>query len=146
MGWQAEGGKAGQRPSRNKNNGILTGSPAVAPSPLSAYKVFGGVNGQMLRSTQVLAAGNWTHLALAYDQAYGLTFNGNDNSLDCGNDTTLDLDNLSIEVFCSIKDLGRDQLILQKGDFAVTHQPAGAVHADAQHVQPVGFCLRKRGR
>lgn len=116
--WHFEGSKATDF-SRNKNNGTLAGSPVVAASPLSAYKVFAGVQGQTLRSKQILPVGNWAHLALAYDQAYGMAFNGSDSSLDCGNDTTLDLSqDLSIEVFCSIKDLGRDQLILQKGDFA----------------------------
>jgi len=116
--WHFEGGKATDY-SRNPNNGTLSGSPTLAVSPLSAYKVFAGVNNQMLRSKQILPVGNWVHLALAYDQAYGMTFNGSDSNLDCGNDTTLDLSqDLSIEVFCSIKDLHRDQLILQKGDFA----------------------------
>ncbi len=115
--WHFEGGAATDY-ARNRNNGLILGNPKIAVSPLSAFRMYAGVNDQMLRGQEIIPAGNWTHLAATFDQAYGLDFNSPYHYLDCGNDTTLDLNqDLSIEAFCLLRDLGRDQLILQRGDF-----------------------------
>lgn len=107
--------------SRNKNHGALTGSPALAASPISAYKVFAGANGQMLRSKQVLPAGNWAHLAAVCVQDLGLKFDGESGFLDCGKEESLNLNaDLTLEVFlhadaANATDWGAGYAILSKG-------------------------------
>lgn len=115
--WRFDGGAATDH-SRNKNNGVISGQPTQAVSPIPAYKVFAGVNDQMKLAREIVPAGNWTHLAASYDQAYGMEFTGSSGHLDCGNDATLDINqDLTIEVALKLSDLSRDQMILQRGDF-----------------------------
>ncbi len=115
--WRFDGGAATDY-SRNKNNGLITGQPTLMVSPIPAYRVFAGVNEQVKLAREIVPAGNWTHLAASYDQAYGMEFTGSSGHLDCGNDKTLDINqDLTIEVALKLSDLNRDQLILQRGDF-----------------------------
>ncbi|MEQ1747289.1 MAG: LamG-like jellyroll fold domain-containing protein, partial [Saprospiraceae bacterium] len=86
--------------SRNTNDCTIMGHPKLAESPLPAYTVFAGVNGRYVQSTDAIPAGNWTHLAAAYMQNYGLKFNGSSDFLDCKKDESLNINmDLTIEAF-----------------------------------------------
>ena len=99
--WHFENGEARDY-SRYQNNGKVTGDPKQAASPLPAYTPVAGVGKKFVKARGITPAGNWTHLAAAFDQAYGLQFDGGD-TLDCGNDTTLDINqDLTIEAFLMI--------------------------------------------
>jgi hypothetical protein len=99
--WHFENGEARDY-SRYQNNGTLVGNPAVDVSPLPAYAAVTGVGEKFVKARGTIPSGRWTHLAAAFDQAYGLQFDGSD-TLDCGNDTTLDISqDLTIEAFLMV--------------------------------------------
>ncbi len=86
-------------------------------SPLQAYKVIAGVGGKLVKTCENIYTRNWTHLAAAFHQAYGLEFDG-DDTLNCGNDTTLDINqDLTIETFLQITYLNRQRVIIRRGEF-----------------------------
>lgn len=116
--WHFENGIATDY-SRSGNDGTLRGDLFnTVASPLPAYAVFAGVNNQFVQTSDIFAGGNWTHLAAAFDQSYGLEFDGTGGYLDCGNDTTLDISrDLTIEIFLQVKDLSRGNGILSRGKF-----------------------------
>ncbi|BAY67087.1 hypothetical protein NIES22_72310 (plasmid) [Calothrix brevissima NIES-22] len=103
--------------SRFGNDGTLRGDFLNnLPSPLPAYAIFAGVNNQFVQTSDIFAGGNWNHVAAAFDQSYGLEFDGTGGYLDCGNDTTLDISrDLTIEIFLQVKDLSRGNGILSRG-------------------------------
>jgi hypothetical protein len=104
--------------SPHQNHGRILGQPTLYASPIPAYKVVTGVGGKYVQVREITPAGSWTHLAAVYKQAYGLWFDGTDDYLDCGNDTTLDISqDLTIEVFLKIETINRRQLILRRGLF-----------------------------
>ena len=112
--WHFDGGVATDF-LRNGNHGSLAGQPKQTLSPLPAYAVFAGVNDRIVQSGQVIPAGNWTHLAAAYDQAYGLQFDGG-SYLDCGKDATLDISrDLTVEVFLQVSEFGDGMGLVSRG-------------------------------
>ncbi len=116
--WHFDGGAANDY-SRYRNNGTIVGPPRKPiVSPVPAYTVVAGVGEQFVQARQIIPAGNWTHLAAAFDQAYGLEFDGSGDSLDCGNDATLDLSHdLTLEVFLQIAPDNRARYLLRRGAF-----------------------------
>ncbi|MEO0866924.1 MAG: LamG-like jellyroll fold domain-containing protein, partial [Cyanobacteria bacterium J06642_11] len=106
--------------SRYENHGVVVGSPTAVASPLSAYRLFTGTGNQLVRTHQVVPGGNWTHWSTVYNQSYALQFRGEAGSfLDCGNNTTLDLNqDLTIEAFVQVDTLNQPQGLLTKGTFS----------------------------
>jgi hypothetical protein len=105
--------------SRNANSGLATNAPRRSSSPLSFYQVFAGVGNQLLRSpeTEAMVADSWTHLAMVFNQSYGVRLDGTPNSyLDCGNDGTLNISrDLTLEVFLKLDNLDQPRSLLSKG-------------------------------
>lgn len=116
--WQFEGEGATDF-SRLKNHGQRVGDPfKTVASPLPAYAVFAGVNQQFVQTNEVFSGGNWTHLAAAFNQSYGLEFDGTGGYLDCGKDITLDISrDLTVEIFLQVKDQSRGNGLLSRGWF-----------------------------
>jgi hypothetical protein len=99
--WHFENGEAKDY-SQYESNAVIEGKPDLTISPLTAYSPVAGVGEKFVKANDIIPAGNWTHIAAAFDQAYGLEFGGGD-TLDCGNDATLDINqDLTIEVFLQV--------------------------------------------
>ena len=105
--------------SRYQNNGTLNGNLIPNVSPLTAYAAVAGVDEKLVKTREIIPSGNWTHLAAAFHQAYGLQFDGGDSYIDCGDDTTLDINqDLTIEVFLEVNDSNMNNgIIIQRGEF-----------------------------
>jgi len=81
-----------------------------------SYKFVAGVNEKFIRGTENISAGEWTHLAAVYKQAYALKFDGGQGYLNCGNNASLNLNNdLTIEVSLQVDVLGERQGLLTRG-------------------------------
>lgn len=90
--------------------------PKATQSAVTRYNLLVGVGSKVLESTKPISANDWTHVAAVYNQAYGLKFDGNDDALDCGKNTTLDISrDVTIEVFLQVDALGQRRGILSKG-------------------------------
>ncbi|NEQ76762.1 MAG: hypothetical protein F6K23_29315 [Okeania sp. SIO2C9] len=116
--WHFEGGTA-QDYSGNGNDGTIHGNPTNVASPLTGYKVFGGVGvsdnlaqaNRFFKTKEFLPLNNWNHLALSYHQSYALNFDGNDY-LDCGKNRALNLcEDLTIETVIQVNDTNLRSII-----------------------------------
>lgn len=120
--WYFENGNAEDH-SRYKKSGTIHGQPGFYPSPIPAYNIVAGVKAKFVQSRDVISTGNWTHLAVAYRQAYGLRFDGIDDYLDCGNAESLNVNgDLTIDVSFQVDDLSVERVILER---STTREPAG---------------------
>lgn len=115
--WHFDNGEAKDY-SRYQNNGTIIGQSIQTTSPLPAYAVVAGVGEKFVKTREIVPAGNWTHLAAAFSQAYGLKFDGG-NYLDCGNDPTLDINqDLTIEVSLQVGIAkSQQQVLVRRGAF-----------------------------
>ena len=100
----------------NGYNGTIHGDPQNIASPpnLGAYSVVAGVGNLLLESKEFLYCNLWNHLALAYNQSYALKFDGQRDYLDCGNNTILNLQEMTVEVLLQISSTNKCG-ILAKG-------------------------------
>ncbi|MGH7594862.1 MAG: LamG-like jellyroll fold domain-containing protein [bacterium] len=102
--------------SRSRNDGTLHGELTPAPSALTVYAFFAGVNGKFVQSREIIPVGDWSHLAAVFAQDYGLKFDGVSGYLDGGKDDTLNINtDLTIEVFLQVDDLSQERGILTRG-------------------------------
>lgn len=93
--------------SRFSRDGRIVGAPTQVASPLPAFTVMAGVNGKLVQSKAPYPAGNWMHLAVVFQQDFGILFNGSGTFLDCGTDETLNLNgDLTLELFAETHDVG----------------------------------------
>lgn len=103
------------------NHGILNGNMAdkdkpQATVPLAAYRVLFGVGAQARQSRAVLPCNTWNHLAMTFNQSYGLRFDGRESRVDCGTERTLDItDNLTIEIYLMTGNLDGKRGLVHKG-------------------------------
>ncbi|MGG6237505.1 LamG-like jellyroll fold domain-containing protein [Nodosilinea sp. AN01ver1] len=126
--------------SRFGHHGTLVGNPQAIESPMPAYSVFAGVGEQLVQASQKIAAGSWNHLAVAFNQSYGVQLDGQPTTfLDAGTDPTLDLNrDLTLEVAFKVNDLSQPQALVSKGKISTTEDPD-------QHV-PYALYLNPAGR
>ncbi|MBE9159639.1 hypothetical protein IQ265_22795 [Nodosilinea sp. LEGE 06152] len=126
--------------SRFGHHGTLVGNPQAIESPMPAYSVFAGVGEQLVQASQKIAAGNWNHLAVAFNQSYGVRLDGQSTTfLDAGKDLTLDLNrDLTLEVAFKVNDLSQPRALLTKGKISTAEDPE-------QHV-PYALYLNPAGR
>ncbi len=90
----------------------LQGGGSIA---VNSCKIVAEVNGQFVRSTQDHPVSEWTHLAMSFQQSWGLRFGG-EVYLDCGGPEGLDLvDDLTIEVGVKLDRIGAVQGLVSKG-------------------------------
>ncbi|NEQ67038.1 MAG: hypothetical protein F6K21_16330 [Symploca sp. SIO2D2] len=79
------------------------------------YTCFMGVGNLFKQSQDLIKLQQWEHLAVAYQQSYGLQFNGS-AYLNCPHNSTLNItQDLTIEVFLQVDDLRQRRGILSKG-------------------------------
>ncbi|NET15624.1 MAG: LamG domain-containing protein, partial [Okeania sp. SIO1H6] len=70
---------------------------------------------RFLKSIETISTETWNHLVMRFRQSYGLHFNGS-SYLNCGNNQMLDIaEDLTIEVFLQLEQLGTYQGIIGKG-------------------------------
>ncbi|WP_287521350.1 LamG-like jellyroll fold domain-containing protein [Okeania sp. SIO2C2] len=88
----------------NGYNGTIHGDPQNVPSPpnLGSCSVVAAVGDLLLESKDLLYCNNWHHVALVYNQSYGLQFDGKRDYLDCGNNTILNLQDMTVEVLLQV--------------------------------------------
>ena len=100
----------------NGYNGTIHGDPQNVPSPpnLGSCSVVAAVGDLLLESKDLLYCNNWHHVALVYNQSYGLKFDGKRDYLDCGNNTILNLQDLTVEVLLQVSSTSKCG-ILAKG-------------------------------
>jgi Concanavalin A-like lectin/glucanases superfamily len=103
------------------NHGVVKGNMADENKPqatvsLAAYRVWFGVGAQALESRDVLPCNTWSHLAMTFNQSYGLRFDGRESRVDCGTERTLDItDNLTIEIYLMTGNLDGKRGLVHKG-------------------------------
>ncbi|NJL48610.1 MAG: LamG domain-containing protein, partial [Leptolyngbyaceae cyanobacterium SM2_5_2] len=126
--------------SRFAHHGTLVGNPQPTESPLPAYSVFAGVGEQLVQATEKIPAGNWNHLAMVFNQSYGVQLDGQATTfLDAGTAPTLDLNrDLTLEVAFKVNDLSQPRALLTKGKINTPEDPE-------QHV-PYALFLNTSGR
>lgn len=95
----------------------VVGNLAQYDSPISQYQIVAGVRNRYLSTTEALTACGWQHLAATYQEAYAINFDGDDSYLDCGNKTSLGVDDgLSIAMQIAFTNLKQAYYpLLQKG-------------------------------
>jgi hypothetical protein len=112
--WHFEDGTAKDY-SGNEKHGVVKGNPQhVVPT----YALFAGVGENFVTTKEAICCGSWTQLCAVFNQSYALRFDGKDDYLDCGNDTTLDISgDLTLEAFIQVDDddLSQPRGILTKG-------------------------------
>ncbi|WP_320069470.1 LamG domain-containing protein [Micromonospora sp. RTGN7] len=117
------------------NDATIAGNPRVVGSTFAGYKILAGVGDQLVRSRDVYPAGQWGHLAAAFEQDWALRFDGA-AWLDTGRADALDITgDLTIEVFLRLDTLGNNQGLVCKGGLA---DGAGGTVSYAFYVQPDG--------
>jgi hypothetical protein len=113
------------------NQGNLDGTfqgaetKTLVNSPIPQYTFFAKIDKQFKQSTQPITGTGWEHLAAVYNQSYGLKFQSSEKDyLDCGNNSTLNLQDLTIEVILQLDDLSKRCGIVSKGtlDFGEPEQ------------------------
>ncbi len=104
--------------SGNGRDGTVAGNPAVAASPLNGHRVFAGLGGRLVRSQDVFASREWSHLAAAMQQSGAVRLDGR-SYLDTGSDQGLDLTgDLTIEAFTMLDRLGQPHGLVSYGALA----------------------------
>jgi hypothetical protein len=121
--WHFEEGLARDH-SGHQYHGIVRGTPVVADSALLGYGVAAGIGSRIegefsathIQTRDTIPFFDWNHLGLVYDASYALLFTDDGAHLDCGDNASLNLiDDLTIEVFFRLDDLGQPRGILAKG-------------------------------
>ncbi|OII65542.1 hypothetical protein BJP40_01225 [Streptomyces sp. CC53] len=108
-------------------HGIRHGDATEANAHATGYRVVFGVGERAVRSREVHPAGEWAHLAAAFEQSWAVRLDGA-AWLDGDNDDTLDLTgDLTLEVFCRLDRLGITHGLVTRGrlgsdDTAVPYQ------------------------
>ncbi|MEV0734140.1 LamG domain-containing protein, partial [Polymorphospora sp. NPDC050346] len=88
--------------SGNGHDGAVTGTPAVAESPLPGYQITAGKGDSLVRSRDAFPCREWAHLAAAMEQSWAVSLDGR-GYLDAGSHDALDLaGELTIEVFIKL--------------------------------------------
>ncbi|WP_148086060.1 LamG domain-containing protein [Actinocorallia herbida] len=101
----------------NGNDGRLAAGRVLATSGLTGYRLIGSVGDQYVRSVDAFTAGDWSHLALTFQQAWAMRLDGA-SYIDCGGADGLDLvDDLTIEANIRVDDIGPVQGLVGKGTF-----------------------------
>ncbi|PSR19015.1 hypothetical protein C8255_04520 [filamentous cyanobacterium CCP3] len=110
---------------RFAHHGVLVGNPQPVESPIPAYSVFAGVGEQLVQGFEKIPAGNWNHLAVVFNQSYGVQLDGQPSTfLDAGTDLTLDLNlDLTIEVAFKVNDLSQPRALVSKGKISTAEDP-----------------------
>ncbi|PSN79918.1 hypothetical protein C8B47_09195 [filamentous cyanobacterium CCP4] len=110
---------------RFAHHGVLVGNPQTTESPIPAYSVFAGVGEQLVQGFEKIPAGNWNHLAVVFNQSYGVQLDGQSSTfLDAGTDLTLDLNrDLTIEVAFKVNDLSQPRALVSKGKISTAEDP-----------------------
>ncbi|WP_405811943.1 LamG domain-containing protein [Streptomyces sp. NBC_01520] len=117
------------------NNATIAGNPRVVGSAFPGYKVLAGVGDQLVRSRDVYPAGQWSHLAAAFEQDWALRFDGA-AWLDTGRADALNITgDMTIEVSLRLDTLGGTQGLVCKGGLA---DGAGGTVPYNLYVQPDG--------
>ncbi|WP_433343361.1 LamG domain-containing protein [Micromonospora sp. CA-111912] len=117
------------------NDATIAGNPRVVGSNFPGYKILAGVGDQLVRSRDVYPAGQWGHLAAAFEQDWALRFDGA-AWLDAGRADALGVTgDLTIEVCLRLDALGNNQGLVCKGGLA---DGAGGTVPYAFYVQPDG--------
>jgi len=106
-------------------DGKVTGSLTPVNSPLPAYSVFAGVgnaidgklNNQFIESTAKLIGNSWNHLAMIFNQSYGLKFSGSEKAyLRTDKNSTLDINSdLTLELNFTVNNLNNPAGLISKG-------------------------------
>ena len=98
------------------HDAVLRGGPTAVAGALPAYTVVASVGNQTVETVAKVPSGTWTHLAAAYQQAYGVHLAGLGSYLDAGAGSTLDLTrDLTIEIGVTLDDLAAPQGLITRG-------------------------------
>ncbi|VXD10616.1 hypothetical protein, Concanavalin A-like lectin/glucanases superfamily motives [Planktothrix serta PCC 8927] len=102
--------------SGNSYHGVLRGNSSSTDYPLEAAVLVAGVNEQLIQTENYFFIHEWTHLAGAFRQSFALQFDGKDDHLNAGTAEDLNLtQDLTIEAFLRVTELGQERGILTKG-------------------------------
>lgn len=117
------------------NDATIAGNPKVVASAFPGYKILAGVGDQLVRSRDTYPAGQWSHLAAAFEQDWALRFDGA-AWLDTGRADALNITgDVTIEVSLRLDTLGSTQGLVCKGGLA---DGAGGTVPYNLYVQPDG--------
>ncbi|GGZ36378.1 hypothetical protein GCM10010387_33050 [Streptomyces inusitatus] len=96
-------------------HGIFGGTPQPGESHAKGYRVVSGVGERAVRSRDVFPAGEWAHIASAYEQAWAVRLDGS-SWLEGGAEESLGLTgDLTLEVFGTLDRLGTTQGLIARG-------------------------------
>ncbi|KXK63691.1 hypothetical protein AWW66_01645 [Micromonospora rosaria] len=118
-----------------RNDATIVGNPRLVGSPFPGYRILAGVGDQFVRSRDVYPAGQWGHLAAAFEQDWALRFDGA-AWVDTGRADALNVTgDLTIEASLRLDTLGHTHGLVGKGGLA---DGAGGTVPYAFWVQPDG--------
>ncbi|MEV7939576.1 LamG-like jellyroll fold domain-containing protein [Kitasatospora sp. NPDC088264] len=96
-------------------HGVLGGTPQAGESHSKGYRVVAGVGERAVRSRDVFPAGEWAHVASAFEQSWAVRLDGS-SWLDSDGDDSLGLTgDLTLEVFGTLERLGTTQGLITRG-------------------------------
>ncbi len=93
----------------------IHGRPSAVPTALPNLLVTGTVGDQRVTAQEAIRSGEWTHVAMAYAQHYGLALKGG-GYLDCGASDSLDVGgDLTLELGVRLDDVGSAHGLVSRG-------------------------------
>ncbi|MEW1552306.1 LamG domain-containing protein, partial [Streptomyces tsukubensis] len=101
--------------SGNKGHGEVYGDPGQTDSAIAAYRAVAAVADKVRQSRETYPYGQWAHLAAVYEESWALQFDGTAWA-ETPDADALDLtEDLTIEVFARIDQIGTRQGLVSKG-------------------------------
>lgn len=114
--WSFPGGKVIDQ-TGSYPEGSFNGETAYAPSPLNIASLFAGVGDRFVRVDNCVPGQQWQHISVAFEQSWGLRFDGQ-SYLDAGDGSGTNITgDLTIEVFVQLESLGMVHGLIGKGRF-----------------------------
>jgi hypothetical protein len=113
--WRAVGGVV-RDVTGGRHDAVLRGAPTLVPGALPAYTMVATAGNRTIETTAQVPSSSWTHVAAAYEQAYGIHAAGAGAYLDAGTSNALDIGrDLTIEIGVTLDDLLLPQGLITRG-------------------------------
>ncbi|MFJ9690640.1 LamG-like jellyroll fold domain-containing protein [Kitasatospora sp. NPDC101183] len=84
-------------------------------SPIKGYQVVARVGGQAMRSAERFPCNEWGHVAATFTQSWAVRLDGGEGLLVAHQDSLNILEDLTIEAFVQVEQLGRPAVLVGKG-------------------------------